>query len=109
MHELAITQDLVAAVAERVGSARVRRVRLQIGKLSGVVADSVRFCFDVCAAGTVLEGSMLEILEPEGRAHCRTCDQTVAIDDGILLCGCGGGDLRIVSGSELRIDEVEVL
>lgn len=108
MHELAITESLVAAVTEKVGAARVVRLRLEIGKLSGVVVDSVRFCFDVCAAGTPLEGATLEVVEPPGRALCRDCAEESGVDDGILLCDCGSANLELLGGTELRIDEVEV-
>lgn len=109
MHELAITESLIAAIAERVGAARVTRVRLEIGKLSGVVAGSVRFCFDVCAAGTALEGATLEIVEPPTRALCRDCRAESDLADGIPLCTCGSGNVEILGGAELRIEEVEVI
>ncbi|MEC7192467.1 MAG: hydrogenase maturation nickel metallochaperone HypA, partial [SAR324 cluster bacterium] len=46
MHELSITQNLVAIVEEHARGQRVKRVTLEIGKLSGVMADAIRFCFD---------------------------------------------------------------
>ena len=52
MHELSITQSVVDAVTRRMGDARVRRVRLEVGRLSGRVPDAVQFCFEVLAAGT---------------------------------------------------------
>ncbi|HET9893539.1 MAG TPA: hydrogenase maturation nickel metallochaperone HypA [Streptosporangiaceae bacterium] len=66
MHELAVTESVVSAVAERLPKAKVTAVRLEIGALSGVVADSVRFCFDLVAEGTNLAGASLEIDEPPG-------------------------------------------
>ena len=109
MHELAITESVVAAVSEQVGAARVTRVQLRIGKLSGVVPESVRFCFDVCTQGTVLAGAQLDIVETPGRAHCRDCDTDVELDSPIALCGCGSANLQFLSGKELRITEVEVV
>jgi hydrogenase nickel incorporation protein HypA/HybF len=109
VHELAITESLVTTVAERVGAAKVRRVRLVVGKLSGVVPDAVMFCFDVCAKGTVLEGARLEIDEVVARARCRECDQESVIEDAIPLCPCGSPDVALLSGKELRIQEVEVI
>jgi len=108
MHELAITESLVAAVSDTVAGARVTRVRLAIGKLSGVAPDSVRFCFDVCAEGTVLEGAHLEIEEPPGMAWCRSCHAEMALDDLIGSCRCGSTDLELRGGQELRIREVEL-
>jgi hydrogenase nickel incorporation protein HypA/HybF len=66
MHELAITEGIVAAVTEKLPDRKITLVRLEIGALSGVVADSVRFCFDLVAEGTTLEGAELEIIESAG-------------------------------------------
>ena len=108
MHELTITESLIAAVSENVGAAKVTRVVLEIGKLSGVAADSLSFCFDLCTRGTALEGARLEIVEIPGRARCRHCDGAVEVLDGIGFCGCGSADLEFRSGRELKITEVEV-
>jgi len=66
MHELALTQDLVDLVSERCAGSRVTRVVLEIGRLSAVLPDAMRFCFDVCTEGTVAEGAALEIVELGG-------------------------------------------
>ncbi|SFP69034.1 hydrogenase maturation nickel metallochaperone HypA [Amycolatopsis rubida] len=108
MHEMAITQSVVDAVVDRLGDARVCRVRLEIGRLSGVVPDSVRFCFDVLCAGTSLDGAELDIDEPPGRARCRSCGGEFGLDDPILLCPCGSADAEVLAGRELRIMSVEV-
>jgi hydrogenase nickel incorporation protein HypA/HybF len=108
MHELSLTQSVVDAVAERMDGARVAAVCLEIGRLSGVVADSVRFCFDVVCAGTTLEGARLDIVEPEGRARCRDCAAEFGLPDPFPLCPCGSADVEITAGRELRIRSVEV-
>jgi len=66
MHELAVATDVIEACEEASGGARVRRVTLEIGRRSCVLADSVRFCFELAGAGTVAEGATLEIVESEG-------------------------------------------
>lgn len=107
MHELSITESLVSAVLEQVDG-EVRAVTVVIGRLSGVVPDSLRFCFDVCTRGTRLEGAVLEIIEPIGRACCRTCRLVAEVSDGIPLCACGSADLDILEGRELSVKHVEV-
>ena len=67
MHELSITESVVATVSEHVGSSPVLSLTLEIGRLSGVVPDAVRFCFEVCAQGTPCEGARLEIIDPDHR------------------------------------------
>ena len=106
MHELAITQSVVDAVTERTGSAPVACVRVRVGRLAGVVPDAMRFCFELVTAGTPLEGAALEIEQPEGRGHCRTCGQDVALAEPILLCDCGSADVEVVAGRELAVASV---
>ncbi len=108
MHELAITQSVVEQITQRVGDAKVTRVALQVGRLSGVVCDSVRFCFEVCAQGTGLEGARLEINETPGHARCRECAASFDVVDLLALCRCGSADLEYLAGQELKIREVEI-
>lgn len=109
MHELSITQSVVDVVTRRTGNEQVAKVHLQIGKLSGIVPDSVRFCFELIAADTPLAGAVLEIDEPLGRGHCRGCGQDFELRDLILLCPCGSADVQLVGGNELAVKSVEVV
>ncbi|MFZ0142606.1 MAG: hydrogenase maturation nickel metallochaperone HypA [Aeromicrobium sp.] len=109
MHELAIAESVVEAILERTEERRVTTVRLAVGRLSGVVPDALEFCFELATAGTPLEGATLEIVEPSGRAHCRTCDREFDKNDLILLCECGSADVEVVAGRELSVTSVEVV
>src|SRR5262245_29059356 len=111
MHELAISEAIVSEVCERVGTGTVVRVVVEIGRLSAVVPDAVRFCFDLAASGTIVEGAALEIMEIPGQGRCRHCQATVALGDSHFgsCASCGGVDLDLVSGQELRIKCVEVM
>jgi hydrogenase nickel incorporation protein HypA/HybF len=108
MHELAITQSLIDAIVEQLGHARVTAVNVQVGKVSGVVPDAIRFCFDLVAEGTPVEGALLRIDEPAGLARCRSCGDEFAVDDLVLLCPCGSADVELRRGSELLLTSVEV-
>ena len=68
----------------------------------------VRFCYDICAKGTLLEGSVLEIIEVAGAGVCRDCGGEVALSQLYGRCICGGANLRLVAGEELKIKEMEV-
>ena len=108
MHELGITEEIVALVVEHARGARVIAVVLEIGKLTAVLPEAVRFCFELCSAGTVLEGARLEIIETPGRARCRACGTEVVLERPFGFCDCGGTDLEWLSGEELRVKEMEV-
>lgn len=107
MHELAITQGVVDTVAERIDGA-VSGVRLEIGPLSGILPDAVRFCFDLVCAGTPLDGAWLEIVEPSARARCARCGIEFEPRDVVVLCPCGSSEVTVLAGQELRITAVEV-
>ncbi len=66
MHELALTHEIVDIVCKAANNCRVHKVTLEIGRLSGVMAESIEFCFDVVARGTLAEGARLEIRQPDG-------------------------------------------
>jgi len=108
VHELAITEGLVDAVSDRLPGQRVICVKLEIGALSGVVADSVRFCFDLVTEGTKLEGARLEISQPPAVCHCRICDSNFEPDGPIAICPCGSAEVAVLAGQDLKITSVQV-
>lgn len=110
MHELSITRNIVEACTEKANGARVLRVTLEVGKLSCVMPEALRFCFGVCARGTSLEDAELEIIPVPGRAVCRACGRRVELHDLLAACGCGGFvfDER-EGGDELKIRSMEVV
>jgi hydrogenase nickel incorporation protein HypA/HybF len=66
MHELAIIEGVIDTVTERLPDAQITCVRLEIGALSGVVPDALRFSFELATEGTNLHGADLEIAEIPG-------------------------------------------
>lgn len=64
MHELSLTYEIrkiIEEYAEVHSFQRVRTVRIEVGELSAVEPESIRFCFDVVMRGSVAEGATLEI------------------------------------------------
>jgi hydrogenase nickel incorporation protein HypA/HybF len=108
MHELGITQNIVAIVSEAARGRRVRKVTLEIGALSGVMPEAIAFCFDVVAAGTPIEGAALDIRKVEGRGRCRTCGAEFAAPTLYTPCACGSRQIERVAGEELLIKTMEL-
>ena len=108
MHELGLTQEILEIVAQRAQERKVRRIVLEIGKLSCVLPDAIRFCFDLCAEGTLAEGAQLEIIQPPGRGRCRQCGAEFDLHAVLAHCVCGSGDVEWLSGEELRIKTMEI-
>ena len=109
MHELGITRNVVAIVADRAQGQKVLRVTLEVGRLSGMFSQAIRFCFDICAQGTPLEGAVLQIVDIEGRGHCDACGAEPVMTMPLGRCpACQAPSLRLVAGTELKIREMEV-
>jgi hydrogenase nickel incorporation protein HypA/HybF len=110
MHELAITESIVAAVRDRLPDIPIRRIRVEVGQLSGVVADALRFSFELAAQGTTLEGAELDIISSPGLATCRDCGAEFDSGELFALCEvCGSAEVEVTGGRQLLIKEVEVL
>jgi hydrogenase nickel incorporation protein HypA/HybF len=108
MHELSITESIVDHVTECVGTARVLRLVLEVGALTAVVPDAIRFCFEACARDTPCEGATLDIVVVPGRGVCLACHAEAELPELTSPCGCGSLSIQITRGQELRVREVEV-
>lgn len=112
MHEISLmgeVREIVMQAAQAHGFQKVRRVVLEIGRLSGVQAEAMRFCFDVVMADTPAAEALLEIEEIPGRAWCPACEMEVDIEDRLEPCPhCGGMPGRVIQGTEMRVKGLEV-
>jgi hydrogenase nickel incorporation protein HypA/HybF len=108
MHELSITRNIVAIVDEAAAGRRVCRVTLDIGRLSGVMDDAVRFCFPIVAEGTALAGATLDINLIDGRAKCSDCDAEFSANTLFTPCPCGSRETIRLAGEELLVKTMEL-
>jgi hydrogenase nickel incorporation protein HypA/HybF len=75
-----------------------------VGALRQVVPDALAFAFELLAPGVELE-----IVEVPARGCCRMCGAASALDAFPLACAaCGGLDVEIVAGEELRVESLDV-
>jgi hydrogenase nickel incorporation protein HypA/HybF len=112
MHEMALCEsilEILTAQAEKQEFAKVNRVCLEVGPLSGVETEALRFGFDVVMRGSCAENAVLEIVTPPATAWCFNCATTVPIRQRFDPCPeCGSHQLQVASGEELKIRELEV-
>lgn len=113
MHELSIAQNLVSLAvkaAEEVGVSQVKAVHLRLGGLSGVVKETLLFCYDVATEGTPLEGSRLIIKDAPLLIFCPACDTKHMLTNiQMIYCpACGSIKVDVIEGRELQITHLEV-
>ena len=113
MHEMGIAMQIaeiaVASIPAELKHSRVERVNLKVGKLSAIVADSLRFCFDVVTRDTPLEGAELAVEEIPVTARCNDCRYEWIIETPVFACSrCNGSAVELLSGRELDIESIEI-
>lgn len=112
MHELSVAQGILDLVQQHVPqdqAASVRAVTVRLGALSGVVADSLEFCFSAIVAGTPYSGASLSIDRVLTRARCADCAGEFGVDGLVFRCPhCAGSHITVISGDELQVTSVEL-
>jgi len=112
MHELSIAMsivDMALEEAENRGVA-IEGVHIDLGWLSGVVADALLFSYEMACSGTPLEGSRLVIREVPVEIYCATCKAQRALNSiqGFCCPLCGAPASDVIHGRELAITGLEV-
>jgi hydrogenase nickel incorporation protein HypA/HybF len=112
MHELSIIQSMIPQIEEFLVQGnykKVNRIRLEVGVMSGVVQDALEFAYDICVKGTAIEGAELSILMVPVTASCEKCFLKFEVQDYRYACPqCNDTDLKLLTGNELTIKEIEV-
>ncbi len=111
MHELSIAQSLVESIRTEAAAhpgARVTRVGLRVGELSGVQPDALKFSFDVIVRNSDLEQAVLDIETVPLQQHCERCARNFPVVDFTLVCPDCGASTRTVAGDELQMTYLEL-
>jgi hydrogenase nickel incorporation protein HypA/HybF len=112
MHEMSLAQNVVKIAEEtaaRAGHGRVTAVWVEIGALSAVEPEALRFCFDAAARDSLADGARLEIVPVAGAGWCLPCGRTVAIGALYDACPeCGRHQVQPTAGTDMRVKEIEV-
>jgi hydrogenase nickel incorporation protein HypA/HybF len=112
MHELSIAMSIVDMALEEAERrcVKIDAVHLELGPLSGVVADALLFSYEVASNGTPLEGSRLIIKEVPIEVYCPTCSANRILKSMQWFCcpECGALTRDVIHGKELAITALEV-
>lgn len=109
MHEMALAEGILSVVLDASGGANVRAVDLQVGALQLVVPESLRFSFELAAAGTPAEGAVVNVHETPARLKCRACGAETVLRTPPFQCErCTSTDVNVISGDEVMVESVEL-
>jgi len=112
MHELSIAQEILGIVHQYVPEPTenyVKSVKVEVGKMSNILIDSLTFCFEAIIHNTPLMGTKLEIVEIPVSISCNNCNTTSEIEPPVFACPeCGSNQIKLIGGTEMRVDEIEI-
>ncbi len=114
MHELALMSSLVERVceiADNENAIRVTDIYVKRGELSGVIPESLEFCFDVCVADTIAASANFHIRDIAAKWCCDSCGNTIGkVEDlSIPICPkCNNYKLTLIEGREFQLDSIEI-
>ena len=112
MHEMAIARNIVniaIAVAEKEGATKIARVNVVAGELRGIIPAQLIFSFGLMAENTIASGAYLNLEIAPILGRCKRCSATFVVNNYCYVCPeCQGEDIQTISGTELRVKDIEV-
>jgi hydrogenase nickel incorporation protein HypA/HybF len=114
MHETSIAMGLLnslSELAEKENAKEITKVRVRIGKLSGIVVDSFVFAFDALKSNyPKLKRAKLLVEEVPVKYRCLDCGNEFEVETIYFpeCTKCQSVNLKQVSGEELEVVDVEI-
>ncbi|MFA5844941.1 MAG: hydrogenase maturation nickel metallochaperone HypA [Coriobacteriia bacterium] len=112
MHEMGITEGILAAaaeVAQREGASRITEIHVTVGDLTDIVPDSLQFAFEVLREDTLAADAVLIVERLGARSKCGECGEEFEHGRFEATCpACGNFLCELVQGRELRVDSIDI-
>ena len=119
MHELSMADAIVKTVldaAEKNQAEEILEVTIEIGKLTMLNPEQLRFLLEVLTEDTLLEGAKITIEEIPVEIKCNSCNYTgkTDLDESdhylmIVKCPqCDERDLEIITGRECNVKNIKI-
>ena len=113
MHEVSIAQSLLKIAVENCeknGYKRIEAIKVKVGRASGIMPDALLFAFDAVKIGSIADKASLNIEEIPVSGFCERCNKNFTVDEAFVInCPiCGNISIRMETGRELHIEEMDV-
>lgn len=112
MHEMSIAEgllDLIDAEMARHPGATLRAFEVEVGELSSVQEESLRFCLEAAVEQTEWAGADVRLRPDPVAARCPRCDTSFQPVHYEFVCpDCGGTEVQVVGGRDVRLMSLEI-
>ncbi len=113
MHELSLLENVKNtlqnhAIAENF--THIEKITLEIGKLSCVEPEAIRFAFDVVMKDSIAANAKLILHEQEGLGICLQCKKQTSLAHLYDPCQlCDHPFVKVTQGHEMKIKDLIVI
>lgn len=111
MHELALTEGILAAsldAAQRAGAHAIRRLHLVLSSASHIEPEAVRLHFELVSRGTPAEGAELVFTTRPVEQTCCACGRPFVVLSDLTCPACGAPALPVPPDREMTLEDIEV-
>ena len=123
MHEFAMAERILKAVldtAESKKASKILKINLEVGELTFLSHEQLRFCIQVLSKGTLAEDSEVAIAATRVHIQCSKCGYTGPVEYlgeeihsmvpiPILTCTrCGSTEADVTGGNECTVKSIRV-
>lgn len=115
MHELSIAMGMVEElmrIARENNAKKITTVNLKIGRISGIVIDSLKFAFDAIKFEySFISDAEILIEEVPVMHECNNCGNIFETVETLYFSSCpkcSSYNLKLLSGDEMHIKNLEV-
>lgn len=119
MHELSMADAIVKTVldvAEKNQAKEILEVTIEVGKLTMLNPEQLKFLLDVLSEDTLLEGSEIVIEEIPVKIKCHSCNYSGStdLDDTdhylmIIKCPeCDERNIEVITGRECNVKNISI-
>ncbi len=112
MHEMSIALNIVELAmdyAKKENAQSIRQIDIDVGSLSGVLTDSLSFCFEAATKNTLAENATLAINSIPAKGECNNCNHQWNVEQLPCNCPkCGDYFVRLLAGKELQVKSITI-
>ena len=120
MHEISIAGAIIDAVLDAAAknkATKVKEVHLEIGELTALNPEQLKFIFETITKGTAAEGARYDIAVIKPLIMCKKCSYKGTIEFfeklhfflPVIKCPeCGDADVDITAGRECCVKKIKI-
>lgn len=113
MHEYSVVSSLIDVCekqAKKSNAKEIKKITLQVGRLSGIEVHFLESCFETFKEDTICHNAKLIIKTVEVEIYCEECNTKQIVLDNNFLCQlCESRKTQILQGQELLVESIEIL